>query len=90
MQTKQNAVGAEEDHPYGWQLRTVILENLTVAQLVNKFIAFYETRSFKTVSTRGYHSALHRDNWIQSTPSLILSSLPIGYFRLGFLTTDFL
>jgi hypothetical protein len=46
-----------------------ILGKLTVAQLVNKFPAFYGTRRFITVFTTARHWSLSWARWIQSTPS---------------------
>jgi hypothetical protein len=77
----------------------VLLEKLTVAQLVKKFSALYGTRCFITVFTTARHCPLSWARWIQSTPShpvsvrsiLILYFhlrlyLPIGLFPLGFST----
>jgi hypothetical protein len=49
-------------------LSKVLLEKLTVTQLANKFPAFYETRSFITMSTRVRHLSLSWARCIQSTP----------------------
>jgi len=78
----------------------VLLEKLTGSQLVNKFPAFYETRSPITAFTRTRHLSLSWANSIQSIPPhpaywisiLILYShlclgLPSGLFPSGFPTT---
>jgi hypothetical protein len=46
---------------------TVILEKLSDTQLVKKFSAFYDTRTFIIVFTRGHHSCLGWARRIQST-----------------------
>jgi hypothetical protein len=71
----------------------VLLEKLTVTQLVKKFPAFYGTRRFITVFTTVCHWPPSRARWLQSTPShpislrsiLILSS----HLRLGLLNGRF-
>jgi hypothetical protein len=73
--------------------RKVLLEKLTVSQLVKKFTAFYVTRRFTTMSTSARHLSLSWARSIQSMPPhstvwrsiLILSShlklgLSSGYF----------
>jgi hypothetical protein len=47
----------------------VLLEKLTVTQLVKKFPAFYETRRFITVLIRTRHWSLPWARWIQFTAS---------------------
>ena len=77
----------------------VLLEKLTVCQLVKKFPTFYETRRFITVFTSALHLSLSRVSSIQSitphpiswTSILILPShlrlcLPSGLFPSGFPT----
>jgi hypothetical protein len=44
-----------------------VWEELIVTQLVKKFSAFYETRSFITVFTRTRHRSLSLASWIQPT-----------------------
>ena len=79
--------------------RTVLLEKLTVPQLVKKFPAFYVNRWFITTFTTARHLSLSWASSIQSIPPhptswrsiLILSShlrlgLPSGLFHSGFLT----
>ena len=76
---------------------TVLLEKLTVSQLIKKFPAFYGTRSSITAFTRARHLFLYSISSIQSIPShqtnwssiLILFShlclgLPSGLFPSGF------
>ena len=77
----------------------VLPEKLTGSQLVKKFPAFYETRSFITTFTSARHLSLSWANSIQSIPqhpiswrsTSILSShlrlgLPCGLFPSGFPT----
>jgi hypothetical protein len=76
---------------------TVLLEELTVLQLVKKFPAFYGIRMFITAFTSARHLSLSWDSSIQSKPphttswrpALILSfhlplGLPSGFFPSGF------
>ena len=78
---------------------TVLLQNLTVSQLVMKFPTLYRTRRFTTAFTSARHLSLSWARSIQSMPShptswrsiLILSShlrmgLPSGLFLSGFPT----
>ena len=77
----------------------VLLEKLTVPQLVKKFPAFYGNQRFITAFTNVRHLSLFLTSSIQSTPShptswrsiLTLSShlrlgLPSGFFPSGFPT----
>jgi hypothetical protein len=48
---------------------TVLLEKLTVAQLVKEFPALYGNRSFITVFPRRRHWSLSWARWIQCAPS---------------------
>jgi hypothetical protein len=61
----------------------VLLEKLTVAQLVNKFSAFYGTRMFITVFTRARHWSISWARWIQSSPSHAVSLRSI-LIKLGY------
>jgi hypothetical protein len=54
-----------------------LLEKVTNAQLLKKFLAFFETRNFITVFTRAHHWYLSWARWIQSTPSQSISLKPI-------------
>jgi hypothetical protein len=80
----------------------VLIENLTVTQLVKKLPAFYGTRIFITLFTTARHWSLPWVSCIQSTPShsaslksiLILSShlrlgLPSGFAPSGFCDKNF-
>jgi hypothetical protein len=77
----------------------VLLEKLTVTQLVNKYPVFYGLRIFIAVFTRTRHWTLSWARWIQSTPfhlisvrSILMSSshlrldLAGGFFTAGFPT----
>jgi hypothetical protein len=55
----------------------VLIEKLTIAQLVKNFCAIYGTRSFITVFTRARHWSPFWARWIQSTSSKPLSLRPI-------------
>jgi hypothetical protein len=76
----------------------VLLEKLTITQVVKTLPAFYGIQMFITVSTTAHHWSLTWARWIQSIPShpiylwsiLILSShlslcLPSGLLPLGLL-----
>jgi len=60
---------------------SVFLENLIVAQLVKKFVAFYETQRFITMSTAPRYWTLSWVRWIQSTTSHSVSwrSISVPY-----------
>ena len=75
---------------------TVLIEKLTVFQLVKEFPAFYGTRKFNTAFTSPSHLSLSRASSIQSIPpqstfsriTLIFSShlclcLPSGRFQIS-------
>jgi len=75
----------------------VLLEKLTVTQLIKKFLAFYGTRMFITVFKRAGHFLLSCVIWIQSRisnptclryiqilTSHLLLDLPRSLFRSGF------
>jgi len=68
-------------HPY--ENRT-LLENLAVAQLVNKFQAFYGTWRFFTIFIRARHWSIIWAKYIQSTPChpISLWSILILFFYL--------
>jgi hypothetical protein len=59
------------------KLSRVLLEKLTIAQLVKKFSALYGNRRFIAVFTRARHCSL----------SDYLSNLPCGFVAPGFVTT---
>jgi hypothetical protein len=48
-------------------LSRILLEKLTVAQLVKRFPVFYGTQRFITVFTKVRHRSLSSASWIQST-----------------------
>ena len=50
-------------------MQGVLLEKLTVFQLVKKFLAFYGTRRFITAFTSAHHLSLSCASSIQSTPT---------------------
>jgi hypothetical protein len=62
----------------------VLLQKLTVTQLVEKFSAFYGTRRFISLFTRSHHCFLSWARWIQSTTShtISLRSILIISFHL--------
>jgi hypothetical protein len=57
----------------------VLLQNLTVVQLLNKFPAFYVTEIIIIVFTRAHHWSLSWTCWIQSTPQFVHLSAPFQY-----------
>jgi len=64
----------------------VLLENLTVTQLVKKFSAFYVSLRFITVFTRVRHWSITWAKWIQSTlshPCFVRYILISSHLRLG-------
>jgi hypothetical protein len=60
VQDKQGATGVEVVRLYRIELKTVVLENLIVAERANKFIVFYESR--RLVSTSRRHCILCTSN----------------------------
>jgi hypothetical protein len=57
------------------QHRAALHENLMIIQQVNKFPAFYRTRSFITVFTRVRHWSLPTAKWITFNPILLFKIL---------------
>jgi hypothetical protein len=68
----------------GIQQSRVLLEELTVPQLVKKFSAFYGTRSFTTTFTRAYKLSLC---WVISVQSRPLSHFLVTHFNMIILST---
>ena len=60
----------------------VLLEKLTVPQLVRKFPAFYKTRRFITVFTRAHHFSLSWPIAVRSAEPISLTSVLILYSDL--------
>jgi hypothetical protein len=61
----------EKGEPIAWS--RVLLEKLTVTQLVKKFLAFYGTRRLTTVFTTARHWSLFWSRWIYTTSSHLIS-----------------
>jgi hypothetical protein len=63
----------------------LFLQNLIVTRIVKKFLAFYGTRKFITVSTRAHRWSVTWASWIQSTPCLFkIHFLSSSHLHLGF------
>ena len=58
----------------------VLLEKLTVSQLVKKFLPFYATRRFNTAFASARRLSLSSDNSMQSMPDIPLPIAPAEYY----------
>jgi hypothetical protein len=56
-----------------------LYQKLIIVQLVMKLPAFHGTRQLITLSTRDFHWAISRANWIQSIPNILLHKDPFQF-----------